>query len=281
MKLSAVVPVYNEEEAVGETLEQLKSVLKASGLSFEIIAIDDGSKDRSHEIITGISGVRYFKNPYNLGYGAALKRGIKEARGEYILITDADGSYPISQVPLLLEHMREYDMIVGSRDRMNVPLMRKPAKWFIRRIVNFVSARPVPDENSGMRVFRREMAMEFFNLFPNGFSFTITITLASITKGHTVKFVPIDYHKRKGRSHMKPIDFLRFLNLILWILIFFNPFRVFTVVSLSLFLIAFVIFLYSLLVFNRVMDITVIIVALSGLQIFLFGLLADIIVKKE
>lgn len=281
MELSVVVPVYNEEGAVGETLEQLKPVLKASGLSCEIIVVDDGSRDRSHEIIAGIHGVRCLKNPYNLGYGAALKRGIKEAKGEYVLIIDADGSYPVDQIPRLLEHMREYDMVVGSRDRMNVPLARKPAKWLIRRIVNFVSGRPVPDENSGMRVFRRDMAMQFFNLYPDGYSFTITITLASITKGYTVNFFPIDYHKRKGKSHMKPVDFLRFLNLILRILTFFNPFRVFMVISLLMLLLAFAIFLYSFSVLGRVMDITVILVALSALQIFLFGLVADIIIRKD
>ena len=281
MELSAVVPVYNEEEAVRETLEKLKEVLEQTDLQFEIIAIDDGSTDRSYEILQGVRGIKVLKNPYNLGYGATLKRGLKEAQGKYFLMLDSDGSYPVKQVPRLLKHMRDFDMVVGERDRSNVPFLRKPAKFILRALVNFVSDQHIPDENSGMRVFQRDMGLEFYNLYPKRFSFTITITLAAITRGYTVKFEPIDYHKRKGMSSMKPINFIHFLPLIMRVATYFKPFRVFTALSVVTFAFALLTFLYTFLVVGRVMDIAVIVIGLASVQIFLFGLIADMIVKKD
>lgn len=278
--MTAIVPVFNEEVAVGETLKQLRNVLRKSGLSFEILAIDDGSSDRSYDIIKQARGVKALSNAYNLGYGATLKRGLKEAKGEYILILDSDGSYPIDQIPRLIEHIHDYDMVVGARDRANVPTLRKPAKFILRNFVSFVAGRKISDENSGMRVFRKDMAMEFFNLYPNRFSFTITITLASITRGYTVKFVPIDYHKRKGRSSMGPFNFVNFTNLIFRIATYFNPFKVFSSISALLLLLTFMTFIYTFFILGNVMDITVVVIALSAVQIFLFGLVADIIIKK-
>ena len=127
--ISVVVPVFNEEMAVASTMKQLKEVMDKSGYDYEIIAVNDGSKDKSLEILKNIKGINVISHPYNLGYSASLKDGIKHAKGNYILITDADGTYPIREIPNLLKHIDKYDMVVGNRKNDNVPLLRKPAKF--------------------------------------------------------------------------------------------------------------------------------------------------------
>jgi len=121
--ISVVVPVFNEERAVASTIKHLKEVMDKSGYDYEVIAVNDGSKDRSQEILNKINGIKVINHPYNLGYSASLKDGIKHAKGNYILITDADGTYPIKEIPNLLEHIDKYDMVVGERRKENVPLL--------------------------------------------------------------------------------------------------------------------------------------------------------------
>ena len=280
--ISVVVPVFNEERAVASTIKHLKEVMDKSGYDYEVIAVNDGSKDRSQEILNKINGIKVINHPYNLGYSASLKDGIKHAKGNYILITDADGTYPIKEVPNLLEHIDKYDMVVGERRKENVPLLRRPAKSIISKLANFVSGKKIPDINCGLRIFKKDIALKFWNLFPSGFSFTITITLACLTNEYTVKYVPISYFKRKGKSTIHPIkDFVNFINLIARIVTYFNPFKVFFSVSILLFLIGLLVFLYTKFYIGLVADITVIVILLSSLQIFLIGLVADLIAKKR
>jgi len=279
--ISVVVPVFNEERAVASTMNQLKEVMNKSGYDYEIIAVNDGSKDKSLEILKNIKGINVINHPYNLGYSASLKDGIKHAKGNLILITDADGTYPIREIPNLLKHVDKYDMVVGNRKTDNIPLLRKPAKFMIAKLGNFVSGKKIPDINCGLRVFKKDIALRFWNLFPSGFSFTITITLACLTNEYTIKYVPISYFKRKGKSTIHPIkDFVNFINLIARIATYFNPFKVFFSVSILLFIMGFLIFLYTFYM-GRIADITVIVILLSSLQIFLIGLVADLIVKKR
>jgi len=280
--ISVVVPVFNEERAVASTIKHLKEVMDKSGYDYEVIAVNDGSKDRSQEILNKINGIKVINHPYNLGYSASLKDGIKHAKGNYILITDADGTYPIKEIPNLLEHIDKYDMVVGERRKENVPLLRRPAKSIISKLANFVSGKKIPDINCGLRIFKKDIALKFWNLFPSGFSFTITITLACLTNEYTVKYVPISYFKRKGKSTIHPIkDFVNFINLIARIVTYFNPFKVFFSVSILLFLIGLLVFLYTKFYIGLVADITVIVILLSSLQIFLIGLVADLIAKKR
>jgi len=280
--ISVVVPVFNEERAVASTMKQLKEVMDKTAYDYEIIAVNDGSKDKSIEILKEINGIKVISHPYNLGYSASLKDGIKHAKGNLILITDADGTYPIREIPNLLKHIDKYDMVVGNRKTDNVPLLRKPAKFMIAKLGNFVSGKKIPDINCGLRIFKKDIALRFWNLFPSGFSFTITITLACLTNEYTVKYVPISYFKRVGKSTIHPIkDFVNFINLIARITTYFNPFKVFFSVSILLFLTGLFIFLYTGLYIGRIADITVIVILLSSLQVFLIGLVADLIVKKR
>ena len=278
--ISVVVPVFNEERAVASTMKQLKEVMDKSGYDYEIIAVNDGSRDKSLEILKEIKEINVINHPYNLGYSASLKDGIKHAKGNLILITDADGTYPIREIPNLLKHIDKYDMVVGNRKTDNIPLLRKPAKFIIARLGNFVSGKKIPDINCGLRIFKKDIALRFWNLFPSGFSFTITITLACLTNGYTVKYVPISYFKRKGKSTIHPIkDFAGFITLIARIATYFNPFKVFFSVSILLFIIGLLVFLYTRFYIGCIADTTIVVILLSSLQVFIMSLVSDLIIK--
>ncbi len=282
-RLSVIIPVFNEERTVSTVISDIRLVLDGIKKDYEVITINDGSGDSSLKILKSIRDIKIINNPYNLGYGASIKKGIKESKGDFLLIIDADGTYPVDSIPRLLDYTKDYDMVVGARigERVDIPFLRRPAKWVISGLANFLSGRRIPDLNSGLRVFKRGIAEEFFHLFPSKFSFTTTLTLACLTNDYTVKFVPVNYYKRKGKSTIHPInDFINFIALIIRLITYFNPFKMFLSVSILVFLISLVIFLYSYLFLGRVMDITITILVVAALQIFLFGLLAELIIKR-
>ncbi len=281
-KISIVIPVYNEQRAVRETIETVKKVMK--GKSYEIIAVNDGSRDSSGQVLDTIKGITVIHNPYNLGYGASLKKGILASKGEWILITDADGTYPVKDIPKLLQFTDRYDMVVGARTgrHVKIPFIRKPAKMIINTLANLLAGRRIPDVNSGFRVFKKDLAMRFFHLFPQRFSFTITITLAALTNEYTVKYIPINYYSRVGSSSIHPIkDFIGFTTLIIRMMSLFKPMLVYSLLSVALVLFAIAIFIYSSLVLERLLDVTIVIVLLSAMQTFIFGMLAEIVAKER
>ena len=281
MKLSAVIPVYNEEGAVSHVIDNVQRVLDKTSFEYEIIIVNDGSTDKSRGILEEIRKIKVVHHPYNLGYGAALKTGIRNAKGDFILIIDSDMTYPIYEIPLLLKYIDEYDMVVGARKKVNDLISRRIAKFILSMLAYLIYGRKVPDLNSGMRIFNKEIALKFFNIYPSGFSFTTTITFAFLTNNHTIKYVPINYGKRVGKSTIHPFkDFINFATLIVRVMVYFKPFRVFLIFSMLLFLLGVFFFLYSYLMLNKVMDITVIVILLASLQVFLFGLIADLIVKR-
>jgi glycosyltransferase involved in cell wall biosynthesis len=226
--VSIVIPAYNEEPGVAHVLEELRQVLKANGISGEILVVDDGSRDgTAREAFR--AGAHVVRHRGNRGYGAALKTGIALARNNIIVITDADGTYPCEAIPALLAELPHADMVVGARigKRVSIPLVRRPAKWVLNKLANYVSASKIPDLNSGLRVFRKEVAAQYFPILPDKFSFTTTITLAMHCDSYAVKYLPIDYMPRKGRSKIVPWDAGSFAILILRIAMLFRPIRVF------------------------------------------------------
>ncbi len=282
-QLSIIIPAYNEETGIDNVISNIKKTMKSTEYKYEIIVVDDGSKDKT-AMIAKKNKTKLIQHPENRGYGAALKTGIKNSKNDLILMIDADGTYPVEQIPRLLKFTDEYDMVVGARTgkRVKVPLLRKPAKFFISKLANFLSGKKIPDLNSGLRVFKKEVALRFFNILPSKFSFTTTITLACLSNDYTVKFVSIDYHKRKGKSTIRPIhDTVGFMALIIKTVVYFNPLKVFIPMSIIFFLLAIFIFFYSIFALNRLADISVIITLVSAVQIAFFGLLADIISKKR
>ncbi len=277
--ISILIPIYNEEKSVVQTIERIKKAM--SKQNCEIITINDGSTDNTGNVLKTISGIKAINHPYNLGYGAALKTGLKNAKGEWILITDADGTYPIESIPELLKYRNDYDMVVGARKSKNVPLMRKPAKLIIGMLANMLTGKSIPDLNSGFRLFKKDVAMEFMHLYPSGFSFTITITLACLTNSYTVKYVPIEYSKREGKSSIRPIrDFVGFLSLIVRILLYFNPLKFFLFPALIIIIASTGVGLYQFFADGHVTQLPFI-ALIAGIQIGLLGLLADLIAKKR
>lgn len=282
---SVVIPAYNEEQGIEQVLQQLCATLSDSPVPYEIIVVDDGSRDKTAAILGSFRGIRLISHPVNKGYGAALKTGIRFAEHNLICITDADGTYPNERILELIDHMQRHhtDMIVGARigKHVHIPLVRRPAKWFVAQLANFVCDQHIPDLNSGFRVFRRQSILPFWNMLPNGFSFTTTITLCMLTNAYLVEYVPIDYHPRSGRSKIRPIrDTINFLKLIMRMALFFNPLKIFIPLSLILLIIAVAAGLYTHLVIGKMADMTTAIIALTGVQCAMLGLLAEMITRR-
>lgn len=218
----------------------------------------------------------------NLGYGAALKTGIRYAKYPLIVITDADGTYPNERIPALVSLAATADMVVGARIGTNVsysPIRRIP-KWFMVRFAQWVTKTSIPDLNSGLRVLRKSVTEQFLNILPNSFSFTTTITIAMLTSNYIVHYEPIDYYHRVGRSKIKPIrDTLRFMQLILRSGVYFAPMRVFFPVA-GVFFVGFLITLFQDLFDRHDLTERTLILFVAWTQLCMFALLADMIDKR-
>jgi len=280
-EISIVVPVLNEETAIPSVLKSIKKTMDDSGFSYEIIVVDDGSTDRSVEMAqnSGVS-IQLIKHSTNRGYGAALVSGIKKAKYDWIAITDGDGSYPIEVIPEMLRYTNEYDMVVGARTlNPQQPLSRGLAKWFLVKLANYLSGERIPDLNSGLRLIRKEAVEKFLRILPNGFSFTTTITLALLTNHYRVKYIPISYHKRIGRSKFRPFeDTLNFIQLIIRTVMYFSPLRIFLPLSGFILLSLLVSLTYDIFRGN-IMDKTVILFV-AFVIVLSIGCLADLIDKR-
>lgn len=276
LSLSVVIPAYNEEAAVRSTVEDVRAHLAPLGIPFEIIVVDDGSKDNTRAEAVA-SGATVDWNDQNSGYGATLKRGVKRAQYEYVAILDADGTYPARYLPEMLALCRHQDMVVGDRGAAmkNVPMIRRPAKFILNHLASFLADRKLNDLNSGLRVFRRSELIPFLPLLPQNFSFTTTITLCMSCNGKRLTYVPIEYGKRVGRSKIKPIDFINFIILILRVITLFNPLRVFIPLGLALFLLGVVKLTYD--IFQMNLSESTIFAFLAAIMIWSLGLIADMI----
>jgi len=226
--VSVVIPAFNEEGAVQPVIAELQEIIHQQGIVPEIIVVDDGSKDRTAQIAAA-AGAKVLRHRSNRGYGASLKTGIAAASSEYIVITDADGTYPARYIPELLAQLETADMVVGARigKSVKIPLIRRPAKMVLNLLANYMSGASIPDLNSGLRAFRREIVMQYFPILPDQFSWTTTITLAMLCDKYAVSYLPIDYRQRKGKSKIVPWDAGSFFILILRTAMLFRPLRVF------------------------------------------------------
>jgi glycosyltransferase involved in cell wall biosynthesis len=280
-KTSIIIPTYNEEASIEKVIGDLKVYLNHD---CEIIVVDDGSTDNTLKLIEKIPDIKIVRHLKNKGYGAALKTGIQKSQGEYILIIDADGSYPPESITKLIEQKDSYDMVVGARTspQSQIPALRKPAKWVLNRLANYLTGIKIPDLNSGLRIIKKDPLLQFIRILPNGFSFTTTITLAFLTNGYQVNYFPINYYKRKGKSKIKPIrDTLNFLKLIFKAILYFSPLKVFVPFSLIILALAMALAIYSIALTPKFMDTAFIVLCATALQTFFFGLLAEIIVRTK
>ena len=281
--ISVIIPVYNEEQAVCDVILRLRDVLQEKGLLYEILAIDDGSTDDSCGAICASGVATLIKHPFNRGYGAALKTGIRRARYERVAIIDADGTYAPEGILTLLEHWGDNDMVVGARIGADVaiPLVRRPAKWALNQVANFLAGVQIPDLNSGLRLFKKSIVLQFFTILPSGFSFTTTITLAMLSNDYLVAYVPVPYFPRVGSSKIRPIrDTLTFLTLILRTIMYYAPLKVFVPVSLVFLLIGLVKGTYDVVTTLMVTK-SDLLLLVTGAIIGMMGLLADLIDKRS
>jgi glycosyltransferase involved in cell wall biosynthesis len=249
--VSVVIPAFNEEGGIGATVRAVREAIAATGRAHEIVVVDDGSADLTAERAVA-EGASVVAVPENGGYGAALKRGIRQARYETIVIIDADGTYPADAIPALLAHAGRYDMVVGARvgPGVAIPMERRPAKAFLGWLASYLAGRAIPDLNSGLRVMRRDLVQRFEHLLPPGFSFTSTITLAALCTDALVYYHPIEYRARIGRSKIRPFHAFEFLMLILRTTVYFRPLKVFLPLGGVFFVGGFAKFIYDLVIGN-------------------------------
>ena len=272
--VSIVIPAFNEADHVVGQIRAIERVLKKSGWHFEIVVVDDGSSDGTAEQ-AALAGVRVLRHRRNLGYGAALKRGIDVARYDWILITDADGTYPSEAIPSLLAVASGNEMVVGARTGTNVhiPLTRRPAKWVLQRLASYLAGHRLPDINSGLRLMQKGLVLRYRHLLPSGFSFTTTMTLAAACNEHDVEFVAINYYARLGSSKIRARHFYDFTLLILRTIVFFNPLKVFIPLGTVLALAGLGKFAYDVTRHN--LSESAVLAMLGALIVWAVGLLAD------
>lgn len=278
--VAVVIPAFNEAGGVGPIVTRVRDALSATPFSFDLVVVDDGSTDAT-AMEAELHGARVIRQEANGGYGAALKRGIHATRSTFVVITDADGTYPPEQIGTLLADARTHDMVVGARARtdVSIPVIRRPAKRFLGALASYLSGHPIPDLNSGLRVMRRSVLMRFLHLLPSGFSFTSTITLSMLCTDHKVKYVPVTCAPRVGSSKIRARDFNAFLMLVLRTIVLFNPLKIFLPLGTFLFGIGVAKLIYDIFLWN--LSETAVMAFLSAVIVWSVGLLADMISRLQ
>ena len=280
--VSIVLPVYNEIDHLDEELDRIRGAFEASDYTFEIIVVDDSSTDGSAERLREIPWIRLIAFTSNRGPGAARKIGTEAARGDVVVWTDVDMSYPNDELPTLVAALEGNDQVVGARttEEGSHKIARVPAKWAIRRLAEYLSGTKIPDLNSGFRAFRRSVGDQFLYLLPDGFSHVTTLTMAFLANGYSVAYVDIPYAKRSGKSKFRFVaDTRLYLQQVTRMVMMWNPLRVLMPIALVLFLIGFGKAIFDLFDKNfRIGTNTLLILVAAGL-IFVLALLADLVVQ--
>ncbi|HET8738430.1 MAG TPA: glycosyltransferase family 2 protein [Acidimicrobiia bacterium] len=280
--VSVVLPVFNESGHLQDEVKRIQHALDNSNYSYEIVIVDDGSTDGSAEVAASLDGVRLIRFGTNRGAGSARKYGTMAALGEVVVWTDVDMTYPNDQIPELVDSLTGYDQVVGARttEEGTVKFLRGPAKWLIRKLASYLSRTEIPDLNSGFRAFRREVADQFLYLLPRGFSCVTTITMAFLSNGYSIKYVPIEYSPRAGRSKFHWLhDTQRYLLQVVRMVLMHEPIRFFGPPAALIGLIGMGKLIYDLIDKNfRVGSNTIVILGLA-LALAGVGLIADLLVQ--
>lgn len=281
--VSVVVPVHNEVGHVRQEIERIQRGFAGSTYSYELVVVDDGSTDGSTELLRELEGIRLIELSPNRGCGYARRTGTRAALGDVVVWTDADMTYPNDAIPGLVDQLTgQYDQVVGVRDteRGTHAWARRPMKWFIRSLACYLTQTHIPDLNSGFRAFRRKAALPYLHMLPHGFSCVTTITLAFLSNGRLVRYVPIPYAARAGKSkfHWRRDTYLYLLQ-VMRIIMTFNPLRVFLPLGGILLLLAFGKVLFDVVSKNFYVSANAIILTVTALQVMAIGLLADLICR--
>lgn len=276
LDLSLIIPAYNEEKSISSVIVDIKEVLRTQNLSYEILVVDDGSEDMTAEMAVS-SGAKVISHPENIGNGASVKTGIRNAHGKLLLMMDADGQHPVDMIPTLLEEATKYDMVVGARTRSSdSDFHRDFANVIYNTLASYVSGRRIQDLTSGFRVIRFEVARKFVYLLPNTFSYPSTITLAVLRSGGSLQYVPIESKRRVGKSKIKLIrDGFRFLTIILRVATYYSPLKIFIPVSILMFLAGFGYGLFKVLFLNASYGPTSAMLMTISVVVFMVGLVSE------
>ena len=274
-RLSIVVPARNEELNLPALLDEIDSALRQLNLPFaEVIVVDDGSSDRTPAIARA-HGVRLVQHAEGLGNGAAVKRGIREARGDWILLLDGDGQHPPHELPAMAAMAERYDMVVASRGGRGGAIHRNFANQVYNRLASYVSGRKIPDLTSGYRLLRADVAKDLVWLLPNTFSYPTTITMSMLRGGWAVGFHPFQVRQRKGKSHVRLVaDGSRFFLIILRIATMFAPLRVFLPASLATGALGVAWYVHTWWTDGRLTNMALLLMTQAGL-LFALGLIAE------
>ncbi|NOH02936.1 MAG: glycosyltransferase family 2 protein [Chloroflexi bacterium] len=238
-RISVIIPALNEANGIGGIVSKIREVVHKLDEHHEIIVVDDGSKDETAENARK-AGARVIQHPYNIGNGAAVKTGIRHARGAVLVTMDADGQHNPEDIPALVNRIGPFDMVVGSRNRASdTAAHRDLANLVFNSLATYVSGRKIEDLTSGFRAVKAHIARQFLYLFPNKFSYPSTITLSVVRAGYSLGYESIRFARRNknSKSKIKPLqDGMRFLMIILKIAVFYAPLKVFAPLSLFIFL---------------------------------------------
>lgn len=269
--VTVILPAYNEEASIGTTIRNIWKLHP----EFEILVVDDGSTDNTRTEALN-AGARVHSHPYNIGNGAAVKTGIREASGEWILMMDADGQHSAEDITNLLAYKEEFDMVVGARTKeSDTSMHRDLANFAYNRFASYVCKFQIKDLTSGFRLVKKKTALQFLNLLPNTFSYPSTITMAFLRSGHTIKYIPIKTLKREGKSKIKLIrDGSRFFLIITKIATLYSPLRVFLPVSFLFLVTGILYYLYTFITTHRFSNMAALLITTS-IIIFMMGLISE------
>jgi glycosyltransferase involved in cell wall biosynthesis len=274
--VSVIIPVFNEEKSISGVVSKIQRILEKEKFSYEIIVVNDGSQDNTNQQATA-GGARVIDHAYNIGNGAAIKTGIRNARGRNLVFMDGDGQHNPEEIPHLLRKLKNLDMIVGARTRRSeTTLHRDLANRIYNTFASYICNRKIPDLTSGFRAVRSHVAREFISLLPNTFSYPTTITLAVARSGYQYDYHPIQTVKRTGKSKIKLInDGMRFFVILFKIATLYSPLKIFIPTSLILFLLGFGYGLYKVLLLETSYGPTsAMLMTISGV-VFLIGLVSE------
>jgi glycosyltransferase involved in cell wall biosynthesis len=268
---SIVIPAFNEAASIGAVVRDLT----AAARWLEILVVDDGSTDDTGARAAA-AGARVIRHPYNKGNGAAVKSGIRQAAGAFVLIADADGQHRPADAARLVSQLDAYDLVIGARSAAtHAGLVRRLGNAVLNAIASYLTEQPIPDLTSGFRAARREYLLEFLHLLPNGFSTPTTTTLAFMRAGYSVRFEPVDAAQRAGVSKIRlGSDGFNFFLILLKVMTIFSPLRIFAPVSAAAFLLGAAYGVWTIVTQSHVTNSSVLLI-LASVVILLVGLVSE------
>jgi glycosyltransferase involved in cell wall biosynthesis len=274
--VSVIIPAFNEAAVIGDIIAGIFQALGQTDYAFELLVVDDGSQDETAKIAER-AGACVVRHPYNIGNGAAVKTGIRRARGSLLVMLDGDGQHDPQDIPRLLEKLGPFDLVVGARSRESeTELHRDLANHVYNRFASYVCGRRIDDLTSGFRAIKGDIGRGFLYLLPNTFSYPATITLATVRAGYSLTYVPIVTARRGTRSKIKLVrDGTRFLLIILRIATFFSPLKVFLPVSALMFLVGVGYGLFKVVALGSRYGPTSAMLMTVSVVIFLIGLVSE------